>query len=80
MNLVNLTEYIIKSIVKEPDLVSIKSFEKDDNTVIEVLVSAQDMGFVIGSKGKTINAIRTVIEICSYINNNKKIVINVDTI
>ena len=80
MSLVELTEYIVKNIVRNKDDVSVKSFDNEDNTTIEVLVSSQDMGLVIGTKGRTINAIRTVVETSSYANNNKKVMINVDTI
>lgn len=80
MSLVELTEYIVKNIVRNKDDVSVKAYDNDDTTTIEVLVSSQDMGLVIGAKGRTINAIRTVIETSSYANNNKKVIINVDTI
>lgn len=80
MSLVELTEYIVKNIVRNKDDVSVKFFDNEDNTTIEVLVSSQDMGLVIGTKGRTINAIRTVVETSSYANNNKKVIINVDTI
>ena len=80
MSLVELTEYIVKNIVRNKDDVSVKAYDSDDTTTIEVLVSSQDMGLVIGAKGRTINAIRTVIETSSYANNNKKVIINVDTI
>lgn len=80
MSLVELTEYIVKNIVRNKDDVSVKSFDTEDSTTIEVLVSSQDMGLVIGAKGRTINAIRTVVETSSYVNNNKKVIINVDTI
>ena len=80
MSLVELTEYIVKNIVRNKDDVSVKAYDSDDTTTIEVLVSSQDMGLVIGAKGRTINAIRTVVETSSYANNNKKVIINVDTI
>jgi len=80
MSLVELTEYIVKNIVRNKDDVSVKAYDNDDTTTIEVLVSSQDMGLVIGAKGRTINAIRTVVETSSYANNNKKVMINVDTI
>ena len=45
MDLVLLTETIIKKIVKNRDSVSVKEFESDeDNTIqIEVLVSSEDL-------------------------------------
>ena len=60
MNLVALTEAIIKKIVSDPESVSIKEFDtEEENTIqIEVLISSSDMGKVIGKNGKIINSIR----------------------
>ena len=60
MNLVALTEAIIKKIVSDPESVSIKEFDtEEENTIqIEVLISSDDMGKVIGKNGKIINSIR----------------------
>ena len=48
MDLVNLTETIIKKLVSDPENVSVKEFEtEEENTIqIEVLISADDMGRV----------------------------------
>ena len=81
MDLVLLTETIIKKIVKNRDSVSVKEFESDeDNTIqIEVLVSSEDLPLVIGTKGKNINALRTIVQASSSINGGKKVRINVDS-
>ncbi len=80
MNLVQLTEVIIKKLVSDPDSVSVKEFETDEeNTIqIEVLISSSDMGKVIGKNGKTINSIRTIVQASSSLEDNKKVKINVD--
>ena len=59
MNLVALTENIIKKIVSDPESVSVKEFDtEEENTIqIEVLISNDDMGKVIGKNGKIINSI-----------------------
>ena len=46
MDLVALTETIIKKLVADPESVSVKEFETDEeNTIqIEVLISSDDMG------------------------------------
>lgn len=81
MNLVTLTETIIKKIVSDPDSVSVKEFDtEEDNTIqIEVLISNDDMGKVIGKNGKIINSIRTIIQASSSLGDNKKVKINVDS-
>ena len=80
-NLVTLTEYIIKKLVVDEDSVSVKEFENDDENVIqiEVLISKNDMARVIGRDGRSINAIRTIVQASSSISDGKKININVDS-
>lgn len=81
MDLVKLTESIIKKLVADPDSVSVKEFTTDEeNTIqIEVLVSEDDMGKIIGRNGKIINSIRTIVQASSSIYDNKKVKINVDS-
>ena len=82
MDLVNLTETIIKKLVADPESVSVKEFEtEEENTIqIEVLISADDMGRVIGKNGKTINSIRTIVAAASSLTEeNKRVRINVDS-
>ncbi len=78
---VELTETIIKKIVKEPDMVSVKEFETDeeDTVQIEIMVPSSEMPKVIGKDGNMINSIRTIVQASSYLNGNKKIKINVDS-
>ena len=80
INLVKLTETIVKKIVKDEESVSVKEFDSDEeNTVqIEVMVPSEELGRVIGKEGRTINAIRTIVQASSYISDNKKVIINVD--
>ena len=61
-------------------MVRVKAFEDDeDKVVIEVLVSQEDMGRVIGRKGVIANAIRTIVQASSYIHENQLITINIDS-
>jgi len=81
MDLVALTETIVKKIVSDPESVSVKEFEteEEDTVLIEVMISNDDLGKVIGKDGRIINAIRTLVQASSYINDNKKVKINVDS-
>ena len=80
MDLVGLTSYLIKSLVKDPESVSVKEFDTEDDTVlIEVLVSSDEIGAVIGKNGKIANSIRTIVQASSYLNGNKKVKINIDS-
>jgi len=78
--LAELTEYLVKNIVKDPETVSVKSYEDEEYITIEVLVSSEDVGAVIGKEGMTANAIRTLVQASSYINNLKKVKVNIDSI
>ena len=80
MNLVALTEAIIKKIVSDPESVSIKEFDtEEENTIqIEVLISSSDMGKVIGKNGKIINSIRTIVQAASSLEDNKRVKIKND--
>jgi len=81
MDLVLLTESILKKMVKDPDSVSVKEFEtEEENQIqIEVMVSSDDLPLVIGNHGKNINAIRTIVQASSFINDGKRVLINVDS-
>lgn len=80
-NLIELTKIMVEGLVTSSDSVSVKEFESDeDNTIlIEVMVSSDDMAKVIGHGGKTINAIRTIVQAASYNEDNKIVKINVDS-
>ena len=80
MNLVELTEYLVKSLVKDSDSVSVKEFEtEDDSVLIQVLVDSSVIGCVIGKGGKIANSIRTIVQASSYLNGNKRVKINIDS-
>ncbi len=80
MNLGSLTEFLVKSLVKNPDMVSVKQFDDEEDIItIEVLVSEDDMGAVIGKKGVIANAIRTIVQASSYINHERRVRINIDS-
>lgn len=82
MDLIKLVEDMILSLVEDKDMVAVKEFETDDEkvTLLQVIVSEADMPRVIGKHGKVINAIRTIVQASSYLNDNKLIKINVDSI
>ncbi|HCJ32046.1 MAG TPA: RNA-binding protein [Firmicutes bacterium] len=79
MTLVELTEMIVKSLVSDPDSISVKEFPSDDEIIIEVVVKEEDMGSVIGREGKIANSIRTVVQASSYLKDNKRVKINISS-
>ncbi len=58
-------ETIVKALVDNPDQVSVAEVDGEKTTVYELRVGAGDLGKVIGKKGKTASAIRTLISAAS---------------
>lgn len=80
MNLKDFTEYLVKSIVKEPDMVKVSQFGgEEDATILEIIVHDDDKGLVIGRNGKMANAIRTLVQAHGYLLGIKNIKINIDS-
>jgi len=55
-----MVEGLVKALVENPDEVVIKPIEGDNTVVLEIQVNPEDAGKVIGKKGRTINALRTI--------------------
>ena len=79
MDLVVLTETIVKMIVKDTEAVSVKKYEEDDLTHLEIMVSEDDLKRVIGKSGKTINSIRNIVWASASLNGLNKVKIDVDS-
>jgi hypothetical protein len=54
-------EYIVKSIVDNPEDVNTERVLDEMGVLITLRVNTEDLGKVIGKKGQTINSIRTVL-------------------
>jgi len=79
MNLVEFSEFIVKKLVKEPELVKVQEFKNEDETVIEIVVAESDMGRVIGKGGKIANSIKTLIQAKAYNEGNNRVKVNIDS-
>jgi predicted RNA-binding protein YlqC (UPF0109 family) len=55
-----LLEFLARSLVDEPDAVSVTKAEEEEALVLELRVAEDDAGQVIGRRGRTIGALRTV--------------------
>lgn len=80
MDLLALTEFLVKSIIQDPDMVSVKQYEDDEYITIEILADASIIGSIIGKQGNIANAIRTIVQASSYANGLKKVKINIDSL
>ena len=59
----DLVEYVAKSLVDDPDAVTVEVVEEDGATVIELHVAEDDMGKVIGRNGSVAKALRTLLKV-----------------
>lgn len=53
--------YIVKNLVDNPEKVKINEIGGTQTLILELSVEKSDIGKIIGKKGKTINAIRTLL-------------------
>lgn len=62
-------EYIIRNLVDNPDQVEVNEVASANVVIFEIKVIKSDIGKIIGKKGMTINAIRTIIYTLASKNN-----------
>jgi len=72
----DLVEYIAKSLVDNPEGVSVNVIEGEKSTILELRVSPDDIGKVIGKHGRIAKAIRTVLS-ASATKTGKRVVLEI---
>lgn len=71
-----LLEMIAKALVDNPDEVSVTVIEEDHNTILELRVAQEDMGKIIGKRGRIAKSVRTIVK--SYaIKENKRVLVEI---
>ena len=75
-DLEKLVEFIAKRLVDKPEEVNISILSAEKTTVIELRVSKDDLGKIIGKEGKTAKAIRTILNAASA-KMNKRVVLEI---
>lgn len=73
----DLLEYVVKSLVNNPDSVQIDESENDGEVVFEVHVAPEDMGRIIGKGGRIAKAVRSLMKAASFKENKR---VNVEII
>jgi predicted RNA-binding protein YlqC (UPF0109 family) len=76
MNYKDLVEYMVKSLVDNPDQVEIREIEGEKSTILELRVTKEDIGKVIGKHGRIARAIRTIIN-ASATKSGKRVVLEI---
>ena len=60
-----LAEYIARSLVDNPDEVEVREFVSGRNIDLELSVAKEDMGRVIGKRGRVANSIRALLRVAA---------------
>lgn len=60
-----LVEYMVKSLVEDPDQVEVREIDGTRSVIFEVRVAQEDMGRVIGKGGRVANAMRTLLQVAA---------------
>jgi len=79
MELVSLTEYLVKQILPEIE-VKVNKIDSEGDTVIQVLVPNECMRVVIGKGGNIANSIRTIVQAAAYNKKLGRVRINIDSL
>ncbi len=61
MDFKELVEFMVKSLVDNPDDVELHEVEGEKSTILELKVKKEDIGKVIGKHGRIARAIRTIL-------------------
>lgn len=60
-------EMLVKALVNEPDAVDVREVERDSRTtLIEIRVAQSDMGKIIGRQGRTVRAMRALLNAAGF--------------
>ena len=71
-----LLEFIAKSMVSEPDAVTVEETVQENSVDLTLHVAEGDMGKVIGKQGRIAKAIRTVVKAAAS-HENKKVTVDI---
>ncbi|OPJ55633.1 KH domain-containing protein [Alkalithermobacter paradoxus] len=71
-----LVEKIAKSLVDNPDEVTVSQEEENGSLVIKLKVAPSDMGKVIGKQGRIAKAIRTLVKTAA-VKEDKKVIVEI---
>ncbi|MBZ0311544.1 KH domain-containing protein [Clostridium butyricum] len=71
-----LVEYMAKSLVDNPEYVSVNEVNKVQSIILELKVAPEDMGKVIGKQGRIAKAIRTVVK-AAAVKQHKRVIVEI---
>ena len=65
-----------KSLVNNPEEVSVKKTERGNTVVFELSVAPEDTGKIIGKNGKRAQAIRSIMK-AKYLKDGKRVIVDI---
>lgn len=71
-----LIQYIAQALVDNPDQVTVHEIMAQQTLVLELKVAKEDLGKVIGKKGKTAQAMRTILS-CASAKGKKRAILEI---
>ena len=71
-----LVEFMAKSLVDNPDAVTVNEVDGEQSIILELKVAPEDMGKIIGKLGRIAKAIRTVIK-AAAVKQNKRVIVEI---
>ena len=71
-----LVEFMAKSLVDNPDAVSVNEVNGEQSIILKLTVAQEDMGKIIGKQGRIAKAIRTVIKAVA-VKQNKRVIVEI---
>jgi predicted RNA-binding protein YlqC (UPF0109 family) len=60
-----LIEFIVKSFAADPQAVSVNALDSGGTLTLELSVGPDDVGRIIGKRGRIIKALRTVLQVAA---------------
>ncbi|UCD89934.1 MAG: KH domain-containing protein [Desulfobacterales bacterium] len=61
----DLIKHIVQALVDHPEQAAISEVEGKQSTILEIKVAKEDIGKIIGKQGRTVQAIRTILNAAS---------------
>lgn len=72
----DLITYIARALVDDSDAVEVQEIKAQQTLVLELRVAKEDLGKVIGKKGRTAQAMRTILS-CASAKEQKRVILEI---
>ena len=72
-----LVEYVARSLVDNPDAVTVTQIRGAHATILRLRVAPEDKGWVIGKGGRVANATRTLLRVASSVRSGRHVILEI---